>query len=67
MNPLTDSTKIEKPKIPSELLVRCEDIPNINTEQLTMGDLYTKYIDLSIQYTQCATKNDKLIKATKHD
>jgi len=52
-----------KAPIPSNLLVKCPEIEGL--EGNTLGDLYKHDIELMKQYTECATRHDRLIDAVK--
>lgn len=51
-------------KIDPSLLVRCPDLPKVDPQRLSMGDLYLEYSKLQGQYIECAVRNDCLIEAT---
>ena len=46
------------------LLVRCPELPKVDPQKLSMGDLYLEYSKLQGQYIECAIRNDCLIEAT---
>lgn len=60
--PSDDIINKEKRTIPPELLIKCEDLPEIDNSVLYLGELM-QYIELLMgNYTDCVVRHDKLIK-----
>lgn len=53
---------IIRPAVPSDLLVRCKFIPELE-EPATMGSLYRYKDDIMADYQECALRHDGLIEA----
>ena len=50
--------------IDPSLKVRCPELPQVDPQSLSMGQLYLEYSKLQGQYIECAIRNDCLIEAT---
>lgn len=67
--------KCTKPDVPPpdritldpSLKVRCPELPLIDFERVSLGDLTLEYSKLQSQYIECAIRNDCLIQAVGND
>jgi hypothetical protein len=54
------SSRIE---LDPSLLVRCPELPYVDLDRVSLGDLTLEYSKLQGQYIECAIRNDCLIEA----
>lgn len=56
-----DIPRVPDYQIPANLIVKCEELPEMRGD--TLGDLYKYTIEIITLYNVCATRHDSLAKA----